>query len=83
MVGFAPGAAFFALLEATATFFGSADTPLFCSNQALYASWSVFQSCHLSSLSSNLSSSTMTMQSLTGQTCAQMPQPMQASYTTS
>src|SRR5437016_9983295 len=32
---------------------------------------------HLSSLSSNRSSSTITMQSFTGQTCAQMPHPMQ------
>src|SRR5687768_15706331 len=60
-------------------FFGSADTPLISSNHALYVGRSCFQSCHLSLLSVNFSSSTMTMQSLTGQTCAQMPQPIQAS----
>src|SRR6266540_1830411 len=62
---------------------GSAETPLMSSNHLLYVGRSSFQSCHLSLLSVNLSSSTMTMQSFTGQTCAQMPQPMHASYTTS
>src|SRR5207253_6788871 len=80
VVGFADG---FALDEpawraAGVLTWGFAETPLFCSNHLLYPSWSFFQNCHLSSLSSNLSSSTMTMQSLTGQTCAQIPQPMHA-----
>src|SRR5437762_7861991 len=58
---------------------GAAETPLVASNQALYLVRSFSHSWNLSSLSENLSSSTMTMQSLTGQTCAQMPQPMHAS----
>src|SRR5919204_3979168 len=80
VVGLAAGLALVGAGDARATALGSADTPLFASNQALYFGRSFFQSCHLSALSSNLSSSTMTMQSFTGQTWAQIPQPMQASY---
>src|SRR5439155_6669833 len=81
VVGLAAGFAFpveVAVLAATLIFLGSAETPLISSNHALYFGRSCFHSCHLSTLSVNFSSSTMTMQSLTGQTCAQMPQPMHA-----